>query len=369
MASRATLACYALSMAFGICSLKPTFKERRNERGSVIEKRLRHARRHLSQLGVRHRNLTNLVIVAEALDRGISVGTASNPRYIEFSFKGRKRRWLDGFTDHNARLARRMTKQKNVTNALLRSFGVPAPQNAVFGPGEVTRAWCWGEPLGKLVVKPNDGNQGRDVFANVTTRREFEEAFTHVSGTNDSVLVEEFVPGTEHRCLLVDGRLIAATDRRPASVLGQGSATIRELIDEKNTRRKPGHLPLKLEDAALNQIGKLGLSLDSVVPDGQRVYLRSTSNLHTGGDAIDATDSITEGERKVIEKAARTLVGLRVAGVDVLRLRPQASVTPTATILEVNPSPMISMHHFPWEGRPRDAAGAILDSMFPKTQR
>ncbi|RJN31066.1 hypothetical protein D3250_09340 [Nesterenkonia natronophila] len=99
--------------------------------------------------------------------------------------------------------------------------------------------------------------------------------------------------------------------------------------------------------------------------DGQKVYLRKTSNLHTGGDAVDATDELSPDEREFVVRAARAIPGLRVAGIDVLLPRRETDEAPA--ILEVNPFPMISMHHFPAAGRPRDVAGPIVRAMFPST--
>lgn len=70
----------------------------------------------------------------------------------------------------------------------------------------------------------------------------------------------------------------------------------------------------------------------------------------------------------MIERAARSISGLRVAGFDVLLPRGKQIEGVKASILEINANPMISMHHFPWEGSPRDVATAVLDSMFPKTK-
>lgn len=104
------------------------------------------------------------------------------------------------------------------------------------------------------------------------------------------------------------------------------------------------------------------------VPDpGQVVYLRATSNIHTGGDAVEATDELTTKEAGFVQRAARVFTGLRVGGFDVLLPRGGRGVEPC--VLEINATPMISMHHFPSIGRPRDAAGRLVEAMFPRESR
>lgn len=112
-------------------------------------------------------------------------------------------------------------------------------------------------------------------------------------------------------------------------------------------------------------LARQGLTSDSVVEQGRTIYLRGTANLHTGGDVADATDDLTAEEIAEVEAASRAIPGLRVAGFDVLL--PREPGHGPLSILEANSNPMISGHHFPWFGSGRDAAGAVLDAMFPAT--
>lgn len=161
---------------------------------------------------------------------------------------------------------------------------------------------------------------------------------------------------------------MAATRRRPASVLGDGRASIRDLVASKNRDRGPIHKPLVIDAVSREYLNRRGFGPDSVPQVGERVYLRSTSNLHTGGDAVDATDEVRDEERELVERAARALPGLKIVGFDVLLPRDDGDVH-EPSVLEINASPMVSMHHFPWSGQSRDAARHVVDSLFPRTVR
>lgn len=174
--------------------------------------------------------------------------------------------------------------------------------------------------------------------------------------------MEQFLGGVEHRVLLVDNKIVAVTRRIPANVVGDGCSTIEELVEEKNRDRGIIHKPLAINHETSRVIEKQSMVLSSVPDFGQRVYLRSTSNLHTGGDAVDATDELGVEERELAERATRAVPGLRLAGLDLL-VSTQAGTS--SSVLEINSNPMISMHHFPMEGSPRDAAARVLDAMFP----
>ncbi len=166
--------------------------------------------------------------------------------------------------------------------------------------------------------------------------------------------------------MVVSGKLVGVARRRPASVQGDGISTIAELVDAKNLDRGPSHIELKLDDAAILLLQRSGLTIDSVPDSGQRVFLRRASNIHQGGDAVEATDELSSEEIEVAEAVARAIPGLKSFGADILFPRAEGHGTPR--VLEVNSNPMISLHHYPFEGQPRDVASAIIDGMFPATR-
>lgn len=326
----------------------------------------------LRQLGMGTTSWSNAVIVAEALKLGIRVSRPSTKRGILLSDGGQKLLWAPGrATSLNAKLANKVAKYKDVASRLMRDSGVEAPENAVFQSDELVRAWAWAEPILPVVLKPQDGKQGTDVFVDISDQYDFNRAFTSIMSGSDSVLVEKYHEGVEHRCIVIDGKLIAVMARRPASVLGDGSSSIYNLVLKKNELRSgsnnplsPAHHLIGTGEIETRSLAQQGLDWDSVVEADRRVYLRKTSNLKTGGDAIDATDEVSIEERLFMEKAAQAFPGLRVAGLDILL--PRNGVGERPAVIEVNCAPGIAGPHFPWEGQRRDIAGAVLQAMFPR---
>lgn len=326
------------------------------------------AARHLIEVGVGPTNFTNIVVAAEALERGITVRKSTSSRRMVLEHQGRMRTWSGGSTNHNSDLVKKIASYKDVASRLFRDLKISAPENAVFAVTEVERACAWAAPFTRSVIKPHNGRQGQNVHAGLQTEAEFHAAFEKVAAKSSQVLVEEFYTGVEHRCLVVEGRLVAATRRRPASVLGDGVSSIAQLVTAKNRDRGPIHKDLVLDGDSREYLARHSLAPDSIPTAGERIYLRSTSNLHTGGDAVDATDELRAPEQELVECAARALPGLKIVGFDVLLPRGEADLH-EPSILEINASPMVSMHHFPWSGQPRDAARHVVDSLFPRTAR
>ena len=316
-------------------------------------------------LGIR-RSWTNLTIIAEALKRGIAVTAEQEKPRIALTHNGITHRWGNGRNSLNSELSRRIGWYKDVQSRLFRNQGINAPENAVFTSGQAERAWQWAEPLGRLVVKPHDGTHGKNVHVGIGAWEDFAYAFEHVAAYRDQVLVEKFLPGVEHRCLMVDHKLVAVTRRRPASVFGDGTSTIAELVERKNRRRGRIHKPIQLGDLERRHLGRKGRDFDTVPDEGRRVFLLGTSNIHAGGDAIDATTEVTADERTLIEEASLAVPGMRVVGLDVLL--PRKGRGSEVTIIEANTAPMTSMHHFPWVGEKRNVSAPILDAMFPETR-
>lgn len=64
------------------------------------------------------------------------------------------------------------------------------------------------------------------------------------------------------------------------------------------------------------------------------------------------------------EQTAKAIPGLRIAGLDLLLPRDGQGSAPH--VLEINGTPMITGHHYPWYGQSRDVAAMLVDSMFGK---
>lgn len=321
---------------------------------------------HMIGLGLDPTIWTNHLIVAEALARKLRISKSPKGSILISDGQGKSHYWRSGATSWNSTLIKRIARHKNVCNSLLNVSGVRAAENARFSPHEMDRAWKWGAPLGKLVLKPSAGYMGKNVHVNITAYPQFERAYKDVADATGSVLVEKFYEGVEHRCLVIRGKFEAATRRRPASVKGDGKLNIKQLIDQKNANRGKVHQPLTHGPETASLLAAVGLKSTSIPERGSRIYLRHTSNLHQGGDAIAVTDTMTANDVKFVEHAARSLPGANLIGLDVLLAPSWCNFEPL--VIEVNTSPMISMHHFPWAGEAQNVTSRILDEMFPESR-
>ncbi|NLS10124.1 ATP-grasp domain-containing protein [Nesterenkonia sp. MY13] len=337
----------------------------RTAKGCSVD--LAETRKHLRELGI-NAGPTATLIANRAMSRGIAVSSDERRRLT--LYLGKRRIWFDGSRSNiNKVLARRCTLYKDVTARLLRNYGVNAPDNMVFGAEHVGPAWQWALCKLPVVVKPPNGGKGDLVHVGIDGFAEFESAFNTVAESVTEVLVERFIPGEEHRVLLIYGKVAAAQRRIAAHILGNGRSTINKLIHNKNKQRLSSKNKIYIEsqitidDAVLSKLGSQGLSLDSVPARGQKVWLRSNSNVSSGGEAHDATDDMTPGEIAMAENVARAIPGLRVAGLDMLLPRDGNGSEPH--VLEVNSSPLITGHHYPWAGPSRDVAAMLVEAMFP----
>lgn len=319
---------------------------------------------HMRSLGL-PQNWTNRVVVAAALKHGITVTTSDTRERVILTYNGKQHWWRAGLSSLNTRLAMRVCKNKDVLSALLGAQGLPVLKNQVFSATEAERAWTWGNRFDSLVVKPADATGGAMVFTDIRSRDEFNRAFLAVAAHSGRVLIEEFRLGGEYRFLVVRNRVIAVAQRKPAHVVGDGRRTVETLVAKKNERRwrAPSHKRLCLGDHEQEQLRKQGFTPLSIPRAGQEVYLRTTSNIHTGGDALDVTEDVDSAHIETVEAAARAIPGGLILGFDVLI--PEGTSDTRIGIIEINTGPMISMHHLPWEGESRNVAEAIVQAMFP----
>lgn len=324
-------------------------------------------RREMKAVGLRNNIWNNIVIASEALDRGIQISTYGRGNSVVMRHGGKKHFWRMGTNSLNSALAVKCTDLKEVTSRLLRAAGVNAPEGAIFEPHDVERAWAWAEPIAPVVIKPNNSMQGIGVFMDLDNWEDFNRAFSQAASGVGEILVERFQPGNDHRVLVVDNQVVAATRRIAANVTGDGESTITELVATKNKSRPRSHKQIVLDDIVERYLERREQSLDSVPAEGETVFLRGTVNMHTGGDTIDATDDLTLDQIRQVEAGAQAIPGLGVGGFDLLV--PDDPEDGASSILEINSNPMISMQHFPAIGKPRNAARAVLNAMYPDTAR
>jgi len=309
-------------------------------------------------------------IVEAARARGIPARRLNKDSLVMLGYGARQRRIIASETDGASAIAEAIAQDKELTRELLRAVGVPVPEGRSVADAE--DAWAAAQELGgAVVVKPQFGNQGRGVATNLTTREQVLAAHAAARDESAHIIVEQFAPGADHRLLVVGGEVVAASRREPAHVVGDGIATVAQLVERVNRdpRRADGHATalskIKLDAIARAVLAEHGYAVDAVPPAGALVLCRRNANLSTGGTAADVTDRVHPEVAARAVDAAR-VVGLDVAGVDIVAvdiarpLEEQGGV-----VVEVNAGPGLRMHLEPSSGLPRPVGQAIVDSMFP----
>jgi cyanophycin synthetase len=318
----------------------------------------------------RHLGPSTMSLVRAAEERKIPWIRINEQSLIQFGHGRYQQRIQATVTSRTSHIAVELASDKEETNRILGNLGLPVPrQRLVQGAEDAVEA---AERIGyPVVVKPFNANHGRGITIHITTPEEVRAAFEVAREHSRSVIVESFISGEDHRMLVIDGRLVAVSKRVPGHVVGDGVHTIEELVEEVNQdpRRGIGHekvlTRLTFDHQAEMMLQRKGYTRESVPAPGERVFLRSTGNLSTGGTATDLTDVVHPDNVEMATRAVKA-IGLDVAGVDFLSTDVTESYKEVGgAICEINAAPGFRMHMAPSEGRPRDVAGPVMDMLFP----
>ena len=309
-------------------------------------------------------------IVQAAVARGIPFRRLTSGSLVQFGWGSKQRRIQAAEMDSTSAIAETIAQDKQLTKRLLAAAGVPVPTGRpVRSPED---AWAAALEIGlPVVVKPQDGNQGKGVTVNIDERGPLEQAYRVAAEFRDDVLVEKYLAGHDFRLLVVGDRLVAAARREPPIVIGDGTSSVAQLVDKVNAdpRRGSGHATsltkIRLDEIALAQLAKQDMTADSVPARGARVVLRNNANLSTGGSATDVTDDVhPEVAARAVDAAQ--MIGLDICGVDVVCdnvLQPLEAQG--GGIVEVNAAPGLRMHLSPSFGKGRAVGEAIIANMYP----
>ncbi|WP_295990196.1 cyanophycin synthetase [Rugamonas sp.] len=308
-------------------------------------------------------------IVDAATERKIPAIRLTDGNLVQLGHGARQRRIWTAETERTSAIAEGIASDKDLTKSLLSSCGIPVPEGELVKSAEA--AWAAAQDIGlPVVVKPYDGNHGRGVSLNLMTQADVEAAYALAArkGGSQSVIVERFIVGNEHRLLVVGKRLIAAASGESLWVTGDGKANIIALVDSQiNTDPRRG----TTEDAPLNalapehgaeiilELERQGMTAYSVPLDGQKVLIQPNGNV-----GYDVTDSVHPSVAAMATLAAR-IIGLDIAGIDVVAediSRPLEEQG--GAVIEVNASPGLLAHLRPASGQPRPVGTAIVDHLF-----
>ncbi len=308
-------------------------------------------------------------IMMAAKARGIPWRRLTAGSMIQFGYGARFRRICAAETDRTGAIAEMIAQDKELTKKLLREIGIPVPEGRPVDSAD--DAWAAAQEIGlPVVVKPQNGNQGRGVATNLRTQDQVITAYHAAYAQESDVIVEKYAPGCDWRVLVIGDKVVAAARREPAHVIGDGKLTIRQLVDEvnKDPRRSDGHATslsyVKLDAVSLSVLESQGCAPDTIPEPGQKVLIRRNANLSTGGTAEDVTELVHPDVAARCIEAAK-VVGLDIAGIDVVAVdiaRPMAEQE--GVIVEVNAAPGLRMHLEPSAGQGRAVGEAIINMMF-----
>lgn len=309
-------------------------------------------------------------MVALAQKRGIPwFRLAAGLRDVQFGQGHLQRRMRETLSSEESTIATSYARDKTLTCSMLGSVGLPVGRFAMVSTPETAaqQAQAMGFPV---VLKPVAGGKGADVVIGLQNAQAVHDVARQLLTRSSQLLLQSYIPGDDHRLLVVGGRFIAAARREPASVTGDGKHTVHQLIDIENRNPRRGKKFYRLMNRIVVDgetpriLASQGQALDSVPPAGMRVMLRRTANISTGGSAVDVTDIIHPDNISLAEQAAG-IIGLKVAGIDFLTTDISRSWRETGGgICEINASVGLRPH---WLANPaRDVVGPILNTVFPQ---
>ncbi|HEX8563423.1 MAG TPA: cyanophycin synthetase [Flavobacterium sp.] len=309
-------------------------------------------------------------IVDEAVSRGIPWMRLGSNSLVQLGYGVNQTRFQATITDKTNHIAVSLASNKEETKRMLKAASIPVAGGGICsneeGLEDIVREI--GFPI---VIKPLDGNHGKGASINLTNLNDAKEGLEYAKKYSRRVIVEKFITGYDFRVLVIDNKVVAAAQRVPANIVGNGTGTIQQLIDKENMdpRRGYGHenvlTEIVVDRDTTDLLNKKGYTLDTVPAEGEVVYLKSTANLSTGGTSIDVTDLMHPENIFLCERISQ-VIGLDICGVDIMAENLTEPLKESGgVILEVNAAPGFRMHLAPSEGLPRNVASPVIDLLYP----
>lgn len=309
-------------------------------------------------------------IVDEAVARDIPWIRLGTNSLVQLGYGINQMRFQATITCKTSNIAVDLACNKEQTKKILGDASIPVAKGDICVDAEdleltINRI---GYPI---VLKPLDGNHGKGASINVNSWEDALAGLEFAKKYSRRVIVEKFITGHDFRILVIDNKMVAAAQRVPANIVGDGQHNVQQLIDFTNTdpRRGYGHenvlTEITVDRDTTDLLAKKGYTLETVPAKGEIVYLKSTANLSTGGTSIDITDMIHPENIFLAERIAR-VIGLDVCGIDIMAKNLTQPLKETGgVVLEVNAAPGFRMHLAPSEGLARNVAAPVIDMLYP----
>ncbi|HWD31055.1 MAG TPA: N-acetylglutaminylglutamine synthetase [Pseudomonas sp.] len=300
------------------------------------------------------------IIVDEAYRRGIEVQVDdADAGLFTLSLGGRRVRCRESLSDLTSAVSMTLCQDKSLTHKVLKNAGLHLPAQQLAGNADDNLAFL--EDHGAVVVKPLDGEQGQGVAVNLTRLEEINQAVENARRFDSRVLLESFHEGLDLRIVVIGFEVVAAAIRHPAQIVGDGQHSVGALIEAQSRRRQAataGESRIPLDDETQRTLHAAGVDYDTVLPAGQRLAVRRTANLHTGGCLEDVTDRLHPVLADAAIRAARAL-DIAVVGLD---LMVTAADQPEHVFIEANERVGLANHE------PQPTAERFVDLLFPHSR-
>ncbi|WP_200780357.1 bifunctional glutamate--cysteine ligase GshA/glutathione synthetase GshB [Enterococcus faecium] len=328
--------------------------------------------------GFREMELSTQIFMFDAIQKGVQVKVLDeSDQFLRLQFQDHVEYVKNAnMTSKDSYIVPLIMENKTVTKKVLKEAGFRVPGGAEFSSmEEAVKAYPrFAEQA--FVIKPKSTNYGLGItiFKEGASLEDYQAGLAIAFREDSSVLVEEFMPGTEYRFFVINGEVQAIMLRVPANVIGDGVRTVKELVEEKNSdplrgtnHRAPLEL-IQLGELEQLMLKEQGLTIESVPQANQIVYLRENSNISTGGDSIDMTDEFSEAYKKIAVSAVEAL-GAKISGIDLII--PDKEIDPTTDkkaygIIEANFNPAMHMHVYPFAGKGRRLTMNVLKLLYPE---
>ncbi|MBL7765147.1 MAG: cyanophycin synthetase [Chitinophagaceae bacterium] len=309
-------------------------------------------------------------IVEEAINRNIPWIRLNKNSLVQLGYGINQRRIQATVASTTSNIAVEIACDKEDTKNLLEAAEVPVPKGRIIYDEEDLKN-AIDRIKYPIVLKPVNGNHGRGATTNIQNWESALLAFEIAKKHSRAIICEKFITGYDFRLLVINYKFIAAAKRTPACVTGDGVSTLQQLIDQVNAdpRRGFGHekvlTQIKVDAVTEKILLDKELTLDSVIPDKEILYLKPTANLSTGGTSTDVTDYVHPNNIFLAERIAR-IIGLDICGIDIMASDLSTPLEENGgAILEVNAAPGFRMHIDPSEGLARNVAEPVIDMLYP----
>jgi cyanophycin synthetase len=315
---------------------------------------------------------TTAYLLDEIKKREIPYRNLNKGSLVLLGYGNKQKKIRTAITDNTSGLGMELAGDKEETKLLLSEAHIPIPKGIlVMSEDELLERI--NEIKFPVVIKPLNANHGRGVTTDINSVDKAVFGFNNAKNFSSMVIVEEFIKGNDYRFLVVNNKLVAATLRSPAMVIGDGHSTINQLIEKENRNPERGEESkhvlalIKLDEATRKILADKKLTPESILPDNQTLFLKETANISMGGTATDVTDIVHQENKFMAERIAR-IFNMDICGIDLIAERVDIPITNrNGAVIEVNAGPGLRMHSNPQKGKPRNVAKKIVDMLFADT--